>query len=119
MAVMTLLPKMVNPNATSDKVFDNPAYENALNKSGWSADDANAYWNDLNNTDPYAKAGKDLDRAIEAQAPQVSIEGNDIVISAPQSVLDSQLTEQINQQLQALKGADLRSAEVANAIDSL
>ena len=120
MAIMTFMPRMVNGGTShSGKAFDNPGYENALKESGWTAEDANNYWNDVNNYDPYAKAGKDISEALAAQVPKVTIQDGTINISAPQAVLDSPLVAQIEQQVQSLKGADLSSPEVANAIDAL
>lgn len=120
MAITTLLPRIVNAGTSREgKVFDNPGYENALKESGWTAEEAKRYWSDVNNTDLYAKAGKDISEALAAQAPKVSVENGQINISAPQAVLDSPLVSQIEQQLQTLKGSDLSSPEVANAIDAL
>lgn len=117
---MTLLPKILDAGTSHEgKVFDNPGYENALKDSGWTAEEAQQYWSDVNNTDPYAKAGKDISEALAAQAPKVSVENGQINISAPQAVLDSPLVSQIEQQLQTLKGSDLSSPEVTNAIDAL
>lgn len=115
-----VLPRFFNSDTEHEgKVFDNPGYENALKESGWTAEDANKYWSDLTNKDPYSKAGKQIDEIISAQAPKVEITDNGINISAPQSVLDSPIVQQIDEQLQALKGVDLKSAEAANAIDVL
>lgn len=117
---MTLFPKITNAGTSHEgKVFDNPGYENALKESGWTAEEAQKYWSDVNNTDPYAKAGKDISEALTAQAPKVSVQDGQINISAPQAVLDSPLVSQIEQQLQTLKGSDLSSPEVTNAIDAL
>ena len=120
MAIMTLFPKVIKAGTSHDgKAFDNPGYENALKESGWTAEEAQRYWSDVNNTDPYAKAGKDISEALAAQAPKVSVQDGQINISAPQAVLDSPLVSQIEQQLQTLKGSDLSSPEVTNAIDAL
>lgn len=120
MAIMTLFPRIINAGTANEgKAFDNPGYENALKESGWTAEEAQQYWSDVNNTDPYAKAGKDISEALAAQAPKVSIKDGQINISAPQAVLDSPLVSQIEQQLQTLKGSDLSSPEVTNAIDAL
>lgn len=120
MAILTLMPKILNSGTSHEgKVFDSPGYDNALKESGWTAEEAKQYWSDVNNTDPYAKAGKDISEALAAQAPKVSVENGQINISAPQAVLDSPLVSQIEQQLQTLKGSDLSSPEVTNAIDAL
>lgn len=120
MTIMTLFPKVIDAGTAHEgKAFDNPGYENALKESGWTAEEAQQYWSDVNNTDPYAKAGKDISEALAAQAPKVSVQDNKINISAPQAVLDSPLVSQIEQQLQTLKGSDLSSPEVTNAIDAL
>ena len=101
------------------KEIDVNAYEKALNNSGFSHDEAIKYWNDVSNYDPYSRAGKDIDAAIAAQAPKVSINDGKISISAPKTILNSPLVAQIQEQLQSLKGSDLSSSEVSNAIKSL
>lgn len=94
-------------------------YEKALADSNTTHEEARKYWNDVSHSDPYSNVGLQIDDAINIQAPKVEIKDNGISISAPQSVLDSPLVQQIDEQLQALKGSDLNSAEVKNAIDTL
>lgn len=94
-------------------------YERALKDSNTTHEESRKYWNDVSNSDPYSRLGKQIDSVIDIQAPKVEIKDNGITISAPQKVLDSALVKQIDSQLQTLKGADLNSAEVANAIDAL
>lgn len=95
------------------------SYEQALKDSGTTHEEARKYWNDVSNSDPYSRAGKQIDDAINVQAPKVEIKNGGITISGPQAVLDSPFVQQIDNQLQTLKGADLNSAEVSNAIDAL
>lgn len=95
------------------------SYEQALKDAGTTHEEARKYWNDVSNSDPYSRAGKQIDDAINVQAPKVEIKNGGITISGPQAVLDSPFVQQIDNQLQTLKGADLNSAEVANAIDAL
>ena len=99
----------------SDKAFDTPAYENALKESGYTDEEARAYWTPRQ--DPYSQ--ESLGDFVSSQAPKVSIVDNDIVISAPQEVLDSSFTKQLQSELQVLKGADVNNSEVKNAIDKL
>lgn len=94
-------------------------YERALKESNTTHEESRKYWNDVSNSDPYSRLGKQVDAAIDIQAPKVEIKDGGITISAPQKVLDSALVKQIDEQLQTLKGADLNSAEVVNAIDAL
>lgn len=120
MVMMTLMPRIVNSGTSHEgKVFDNPGYDNALKESGWTAEEAQQYWSDVNNTDPYAKAGNDIGAALVSQAPKIAIEDGKISISAPQAVLDSPLVSQLQEQLQTLKGYDLKTPEAAQAIDAL
>lgn len=95
------------------------SYEQALKDAGTTHEEARKYWNDVSNSDPYSRAGKQIDDAINVQAPKVEIKNGGITISGPQAVLDSPFVQQIDNQLQTLKGADLNSAEVSNAIDAL
>ncbi len=69
--------------------------------------------------DPFEKIGLDIDEYVEIQAPQVTIGDGQVVLNAPQEVLDSPLAEQVRQELQSLKGADLESQEVKDAINAL
>lgn len=99
----------------SDRVFDTPAYENALKKSGYTDEEARAYWTPRR--DPYSQ--ESLEDYTKSQAPKVVIEGDDIVISAPKDALSSPFTAQLQKELSVLKGANLKSPEVKNAIDKL
>lgn len=69
--------------------------------------------------DPFEKIGLDIDEYTEIQAPQVKIENGKVILNAPQEVLDSPLAEQVRQELQSLKGADLESQEVKDAVNAL
>ena len=119
MVLRNFVNDIIVPNEHPGKAFDNAGYEKALKESGYTAEDAKKYWDDLNNAEPYARAGKELNSALDAQVPKVIIENNGITIAAPKALLDSPLVAQIEKQLQSLKGSDLSSPEVANAIDAL
>lgn len=69
--------------------------------------------------DPFVRAGKEIDSIVSVQAPKVKIDGNKLVIQAPKEVLSSPLVSQIKEELQPLKGSDLKSAEVQQAIEAL
>lgn len=70
-------------------------------------------------SDPFEKAGLDIDEYTEIQAPQVTINDGQVVLNAPQEILDSPLADQIRNELQSLKGADLNSQETRDAINTL
>ena len=71
------------------------------------------------NLDPYTNALNGVGTMASRQAPRVSVNNGDVVIEAPESVMQSPIIEQLNKELQTLKGADLNSAEVKNAINAL
>lgn len=101
------------------KSLDTEEYGKALQESGYTHEQAKEYWANVANSDPYAQAGKEITKAVDAQAPKVAISGNKISISAPKSVLESPYVSQLKSELQTLKGVDLTNQEVRNAIDSL
>lgn len=101
------------------KVFNGKKYAEDLKKSGYTDEEAKQYWSDLSNVDPYSRASKEIAKIASSQTPKVSIENNNVVISAPQKILESPLVAQLNQELKSLKGADLKNPEVANAISAL
>lgn len=101
------------------KVFDNQGFQKAAEGSGYTAQEAYDYWQDIRRQDPYSRASEQISSTVLKQAPKVGVEDGDIVISAPQNVLDSPYVEQLSTQLKSLKGADLSSAETKNAIDAL
>ena len=69
--------------------------------------------------DPYSLAANKAYNAAYSQAPKVSISNGKIKISAPQDVLDSPYYKQLASELQTLKGADLSSPAVQEAVDKL
>ena len=77
------------------------------------------YVSDDNFSDPYIGAGKQIERAVSIQAPKVSVENGKMVISGSQEVLQSPLAQQMRDQLQTLKGSDISSDEVQNALNVL
>lgn len=101
------------------KEIDVERYERALENAGTTHEEARKYWNDISNYDIYSRTGKQLNDAVNSLAPTVSIANNKIDISAPDSVIESPLVDQIKEQLQTLKGIDLGSQEAANAINVL
>lgn len=69
--------------------------------------------------DPFEKIGLDIDEYTEIQAPKVTIENGEVYINAPKDVLSSPLAAQVREELQSLKGADLESQEVKDAVNAL
>ena len=69
--------------------------------------------------DPFEKIGLDIDEYTEIQAPQVKIENGAVTLNAPKDVLASPLAEQIRQELQSLKGANLEDQSTKDAIEAL
>lgn len=70
-------------------------------------------------SDPFEQAVANIDSSVSVQTPKVKIDGNKIVIQGTQDALNSPLTAQIEDELQALKGADLSNEEVQGAVDAL
>lgn len=69
--------------------------------------------------DPYTLASRKAYSSAYSQAPKVGISNGKITVSAPQAVLDSPYYQQLNKELQSLKGADLSSPNVKYAVDKL
>lgn len=111
--------KAVDGGVEKGKEIDINAYENALRSTGYSHEEAAKYWADPSNADPYSHYTKKLSELASSQAPKVGVSGDKITISAPQTILDSPYVSQLEKELQSLKGSDLKSAEVTNAIDTL
>ena len=101
------------------KEINTEAYEKALKESGYSHTDAVNYWKDPSNADPYSYYTKEVSNIVSQQAPKVEISNGKVTISGTKDVLSSPYTQQIREELQALKGSNLDSAEVRNAIDAL
>lgn len=74
---------------------------------------------DMGISDPFTKINSQIDMNVSLQAPKVKIDGNRVVIQAPKEILSSPLVSQIKEELRSLKGSDLKSAEVQNAINAL
>ena len=72
-----------------------------------------------NYLDPYAKYAAEMDTTIAIQAPKVKIDGNGLTIQGTADTLKSPIIQQIEKELQTLKGSDLQSEEVKGAIDAL
>lgn len=70
-------------------------------------------------SDPFTKINSQIDMNVSLQAPKVKIDGNRVVVQAPKEILSSPLVSQIKEELRTLKGSDLKSAEVQNAINAL
>lgn len=70
-------------------------------------------------SDPYIGAVKQIDRAVSLQAPQVSVKDGRMTLSGSQSALKTPLAQQMREQLQSLKGTDITSKEVQNALNAL
>lgn len=103
----------------ADKAIDVEAYKNALKESGYTHEEAQRYWNDPSNADPYASAGKEIEALVKYQAPRVSIQDGGIRIDAPKSTWDSPVVNQLKTELQTLKGVNLDNPEVTNAVKAL
>lgn len=116
---MIVSPKLIIGEQNDGKVLDAPAYNQALKDAGVTHEEAQAYWSNVANTDPYSQASAELTRAVASQAPRIAIVDDKISISAPKTVLESPITKQIQDELKSLKGADLKNPEVINAIDAL
>lgn len=74
---------------------------------------------DMGISDPFTKINSQIDMNVSLQAPKVKIDGNRVVVQAPKEILSSPLVSQIKEELRSLKGSDLKSAEVQNAIKAL
>ena len=74
---------------------------------------------DMGISDPFTKINSQIDMNVSLQAPKVKINGDKVVVQAPKEILSSPLVSQIKEELQPLKGADLKSEEVQNAIRAL
>ena len=74
---------------------------------------------DVGISDPFTKINSQIDMNVSLQAPKVKIDGNRVVVQAPKEILSSPLVSQIKEELRTLKGSDLKSAEVQNAIKAL
>lgn len=72
-----------------------------------------------NYLDPYAKYAAQMDTSISIQAPKVKIEGNGLTIEGTADTMKSPIIQQIENELQTLKGSDLQSEEVKGAINAL
>lgn len=70
-------------------------------------------------SDPFTKINSQINMNVSLQAPKVKIDGNRVVVQAPKEILSSPLVSQIKEELRSLKGSDLKSAEVQNAIKAL
>lgn len=69
--------------------------------------------------DPYTRNFENIANTVKYEAPKVSVVNDKISISAPQSFFDSPIASQLKNELNVLKGANLSSPEVTNAINSL
>lgn len=74
---------------------------------------------DMGISDPFTRINSQIDLNVSFQAPKVKIDGDRVVVQAPKEVLSSPLVSQIKEELQSLKGADLKSEETQNAIKAL
>ena len=72
-----------------------------------------------NYLDPYAKYAAEMDTTIAIQAPKVKVDENGLTIQGTADTLKSPIIQQIENELQTLKGSDLQSEEVKGAIDAL
>lgn len=110
-----IIRNLLTGETKQDKTFDNPAYENALKKTGYTDEEARAYWTPRQ--DPFSQ--ESLSDYTSSQTPKVFIKDNNIVISAPKEVLETPFVSQLQDELKTLRGADLNNSEVKNAISRL
>ena len=117
--MINIAPKLITGEREDGKTLDRAGYSQALKDAGVTHEEAKAYWSNVANSDPYAQASKEIAKTVSAQAPKIAISNGKMTISAPQEVLDSPVVKQLQEELKSLKGADLNSAEVANAVQAL
>ena len=115
MLISPIVRNIISGESGNDKAFDTPAYENALKNTGYTDEEARAYWTPRQ--DPFSQ--ESLSDYVSLQTPKVSIENNNITISAPEEVLKSPFVAQLQKELSSLKGVDLKSPEIKNTIDQL
>lgn len=117
--MINIAPKLITGEREDGKTLDRAGYSQALKDAGVTHEEAKAYWSNVANSDPYAQASKEIAKTVSAQAPKIAISNGKMTISAPQEVLDSPVVKQLQEELKSLKGANLNSAEVANAVQAL
>lgn len=117
--MINIAPKLITGEREDGKTLDRAGYSQALKDAGVTHEEAKAYWSNVANSDPYAQASKEIAKTVSAQAPKIAISNGKMTISAPQEVLDSPVVKQLQEELKSLKGADLNSTEVANAVQAL
>lgn len=111
----TIIRNLLTGGSNDGRVFDIPGYEKALKESGYTDEEARAYWTPRR--DPYSQ--ESLGDYVSSSAPKVLIDGEKITISAPENTLSSPFVNQLKKELSSLKGVNLKSPEVKNAIDQL
>lgn len=117
--MINIAPKLITGEREDGKTLDRAGYSQALKDAGVTHEEAKAYWSNVANSDPYAQASKEIAKTVSAQAPKIAISNGKMTISAPQEVLDSPVVKQLQEELKSLKGANLNSPEVANAVQAL
>lgn len=117
--MINIAPKLITGEREDGKTLDRAGYSQALKDAGVTHEEAKAYWSNVANSDPYAQASKEIAKTVSAQAPKIAISNGKMTISAPQEVLDSPVVKQLQEELKSLKGANLNSVEVANAVQAL
>lgn len=117
--MINIAPKLITGEREDSKTLDRAGYSQALKDAGVTHEEAKAYWSNVANSDPYAQASKEIAKTVSAQAPKIAISNGKMTISAPQEVLDSPVVKQLQEELKSLKGANLNSVEVANAVQAL
>lgn len=117
--MINIAPKLITGEREDGKTLDRAGYSQALKDAGVTHEEAKAYWSNVANSDPYAQASKEIAKTVSAQAPKIAISNGKMTISAPQEVLSSPVVKQLQEELKSLKGANLNSVEVANAVQAL
>lgn len=70
-------------------------------------------------SDPIERVGAQIDKTVNIQAPQVKIEDNKVIIESTSDMANSPIIDQIDEELQSLKGADLEAQETKDAVNAL
>jgi hypothetical protein len=70
-------------------------------------------------SDPFENASQSIEEYVNAQAPKVTVENGTVTLNAPDNILDAPISQQIIDELQTLKGSNLESQEVKDAIEAL
>lgn len=119
MIVTGIAKDIISGEEPKNTVTDTKAYEEALKQTGYTHEEAQRYWSNPSNADPLARVQKEINIASNTQVPRVVVDNGKVSISAPQALWESPVVNQLKEELQQLKGVDLSSPNVTNAINAL